>query len=189
MKKRAFKTEPAQLLSSLENIYQLKTLSRSGWVQSGFPVEKVESIASHSYGMAMLVLYLEPELQVQGIDVDRALRMALIHDTAESITGDITPADGVLLDDKFSAESEAITTIYKQLGNGNRFRELWDEFENGQSQEAQLVKRIDKLDMLVQAYFYEKAFKIRLDSFWEGMDALFADSESEPLYIHMRNKR
>lgn len=189
MKKSVQTTDPALFLSSLEKVYQLKSLQRSGWIQSGIPEETVESIASHSFGMAMLILYLETGLREDGINVDRALRMALIHDTAESITGDITPADGVPIEDKYVAESNAIQQIYNQIGNGEAFKEIWEDFESGRSQEAQLVKRIDKLDMLVQAYLYEKAFELRLDSFWEGMDALFADTESEPLYQHIRNNR
>ncbi len=174
-----------QLISSLETVYQLKSMPRSGWIQSGVNRTEVESIAGHSFGMSILILFLRPVLQGNGINVERALNMALIHDIAESIVGDLTPNDAVSLDDKHASELEAFQQIMKHVQEGDYFQELWDDFESVGSDEAKLVKRIDKLDMLIQAYLYEKKFAIRLDSFWENMDALFKDTESESIYNYI----
>ncbi len=178
-----------ELISSLEYVYQLKIIPRSGWVQSGIPRSEVESIASHSYGMSILILYLRSELLSNGINVERALSMALIHDIAEAIVGDITPKDSIADMDKHAAEADAFLQIISGIQEGDSFYALWQEFEMGQSPEAQLVKRMDKLDMLIQAYIYEKHYKMRLDSFWEGMDDLFMNSESESLYNHLQLNR
>ncbi|NQV29451.1 MAG: HD domain-containing protein [Candidatus Marinimicrobia bacterium] len=177
------------LISSLEHVYQLKSIPRTGWLQTGIPEVDAESIAAHSFGMSMLILYLRPTLQSTGINVERALNMAMIHDIAESIVGDLTPEDNVLLEDKHRAEAEAFDQIVRGVSEGEYFKELWDEFEGNKSAEARLVKRIDKLDMLIQAYVYEKKFSTRLDSFWENMDNLFKDSESESIYSYILSNR
>lgn len=177
------------LIASLETVYQLKTIPRSGWLQSGVIPEGVESIASHSYGMSILILYLRTELVANGVNVERALNMALIHDIAESIVGDLTPHDNVSEADKFEAEAKAFKQIVRGVTEGKYFQDLWEDFESIKSLEAQVVKRIDKLDMLIQAYLYEKKYRVRLDSFWENMDELFAASESDQIYKYIRSNR
>ena len=177
------------LISSLEHIYELKAIPRSGWLQSGIDPEGVESIAAHSYGMSILILYLRPTLQSNGVNVERALNMALIHDIAESIVGDLTPNDKVLEATKYEAEAAAFNEIVKDVQEGKYFKDLWEDFESIKSPEAKVVKRIDKLDMLIQAYLYENKYEMRLDSFWENMDDLFMGSESESIYKYIKLHR
>jgi len=177
------------LISSLEHIYQLKTIPRSGWLQSGIAPEGVESIASHSYGMSILIMHLRSELETNGVNVERALNMALVHDIAESIVGDLTPLDNVSESEKYVAEAAAFKQIVKGVREGEYFQDLWEDFESVKSPEAQVVKRIDKLDMLIQAYLYEKKYELRLDSFWENMNDLFKGSESQPIYTYIRSNR
>jgi len=177
------------LISSLEHIYTLKAIPRSGWLQSGISKDEVESIAAHSYGMAMLILYLRPALLSRGVNVERTLNMALIHDIAESIVGDLTPQDKVSAGEKYRAEAAAFRQIVSGIQTGDYFQDLWDDFEENKSPEAKVVKRIDKLDMLIQAYLYEKKYGIRLDSFWQNMDELFKSSESESIYNYIQSNR
>ncbi|NQV50933.1 MAG: HD domain-containing protein [Candidatus Marinimicrobia bacterium] len=177
------------LISSIAYVYQLKSIPRTGWLQAGIQAVDVESIAGHSFGMSILILYLRPAIQSNGINVERCLNMAMIHDIAEAIVGDLTPLDGVLLEDKHVAEANAFDQIVKDVQEGKYFKELWEDFETANSAEAMLVKRIDKLDMLIQAFLYEKKFSLRLDSFWENMDQLFKDSESESIYKYILSNR
>ncbi len=183
------KDQIRRLIVSLEHIYQLKVIPRSGWLQAGIPASEVESIASHSFGMAILLMHLRSGLQENGINVERALNMALVHDIAESIVGDITPQDNVPESDKHDAEAKAFEKIVRGVREGEYFKDLWEDFEGVASQEAKVVKRIDKLDMLIQAYLYEKKYQIRLDSFWENMDELFAGSESESIFTYISSNR
>ena len=189
MKATQNKKNTLELIHSLETVYQLKSIPRTGWIQSGIDPGQVESIAGHSYGMSILILYLRPSLLANGVNVERALNMALIHDIAEALVGDITPHDNVSLDQKYNEEVAAFRQITQHVAEGEYFQELWDDFESVGSIEAQVVKRIDKLDMLMQAYLYEKKYSIRLDSFWENMEELFKDSESEPIYNYIRLNR
>lgn len=177
------------LVLSLSQTYELKSIRRSGWIQSGIPESESESIASHSYGMTMLLLYLRSELLNNGINMERALSMAAIHDLAEVITGDITPQDKVPLSDKYLAEKSAFEQIINDVQNGEYLIELWKEYESGLTKEAQVVKRMDKLDMLIQAYLYEHQYEMSLDSFWLNMSDLFLGSESEEIYNYIRLNR
>ncbi len=177
------------LISSLEQAYQLKSIPRSGWIQSDIPAIGVESIAAHSFGMSILILYLRPQLVEADINIERCLNMAIIHDLAEVIVGDITPLDQVSASDKYLAEAAAFQRIVQDVNGGDHLKQVWDEFEAEHTPESQLVKRMDKLDMLIQAYLYEKQYSLRLDSFWEGMNQLFKETESEPIYNYIQANR
>lgn len=58
-----------------------------------------ESVADHSYRAAVLAMALPP-----GLDRDRCVKMALLHDLAESMVGDITPSCGVTTEEKHGRE-------------------------------------------------------------------------------------
>jgi putative hydrolase of HD superfamily len=127
----------------------LKRLPRTGWVQTG--VNDPESVADHSMRVAYLAIILCPP------EVDRAkvVQMAIIHDLAESQAGDITPLDGVTQQDKYSRENAAWTNISESLGDDEQ-QKLWQEMEEGVTNEAKFVFQLDKLEMLIQADEYER---------------------------------
>ena len=178
-----------EMLPVLERIYELKGLQRSGWIQSGIPQEKVETVASHSFGMSILVLSLAHTLPEQNIDVNHALAMAVIHDVAESIVGDITPEGGVDERQKHQREAEAMQTLMSRLPLGADYEALWHEYEQQQTETSRFIRRMDKLDMLIQASIYEEKEEVALDSFWEEMDELFTHTESETIYQQLVEKR
>ena len=76
------------------------------------------------------------------------MKLALVHDVAEAIVGDITPTCGVSDEDKFRLERDAVAHIKATLGSTNlagiEIEELWLEYEAGESEEAKLVKDFDK---------------------------------------------
>lgn len=86
------------------------------------------------------------------------MKIALAHDLAEAIVGDITPHDGVSADEKHTRERKVMTEIRDELGDeaGQELFELWHEYEQGKTPEAVVVKQFDKLEMLIQADEYEK---------------------------------
>jgi putative hydrolases of HD superfamily len=126
----------------------LKWLPRAGWVRAG--VEQPESVAAHTWGVAYLVLALCP----RGLDLGRALSIAVIHDLAEVTTGDITPHDGVGRAEKARRESIALERLLAPLPRAGELLELWRELEDGSSPEGRFVKACDKLDMALQARRY-----------------------------------
>jgi putative hydrolase of HD superfamily len=94
--------------------------------------------------------------------------MALIHDLAESVVGDFTPSDDQTPEEKHRLEVEAFTTICADIDNGSELLELLHEYEKGESPEAQFVRRLDKLEMMFQAYKYRKDQPhVNLQEFWD----------------------
>eukprot|EP00563_Minutocellus_polymorphus_P002926 CAMPEP_0181039280 /NCGR_PEP_ID=MMETSP1070-20121207/10387_1 /TAXON_ID=265543 /ORGANISM="Minutocellus polymorphus, Strain NH13" /LENGTH=277 /DNA_ID=CAMNT_0023117125 /DNA_START=10 /DNA_END=844 /DNA_ORIENTATION=+ len=93
------------------------------------------------------------------VDSTRLLQMAVTHDLCESLAGDVTPfCDPSLVNSKEEREGQAMRAIQKVVGDplGEELFGLWREYEDQQTTEALLCKDIDKFEMVVQAYEYEK---------------------------------
>ncbi|HNC96206.1 MAG TPA: HD domain-containing protein [Myxococcota bacterium] len=123
----------------------LKGLDRAGWKRVG--IERPESVAAHSWGVTLAALLRCPP----GLNREKVLIMAILHDLAEATVGDITPHDGVSREEKQRREEEAIRLL---LGDHPELLALWEEAEQRQSPEAQFVKEMDLLDMGLTARHY-----------------------------------
>jgi len=152
------------VISAYFEMAHLKQLYRQGWLQRGVPPERCESVAEHSFGVAMLALWLAPLVE-PAIDAEKALRMALIHDFGEIYAGDFTPADGVEPEEKHRLEAEGARTIFARLEDGPAYLALWDEYEAGETAEARFVRQIDRLEMGLQASIYRHAGMLGMDEF------------------------
>lgn len=124
---------------------ELKEVDRAGWKRIG--VTHPESVAAHSWGVALLALLRCPP----GLDREKLLAMAILHDLAEVRVGDLTPFDGVTKEEKHRREREAMDVL---LADRPDLRALWDEAEAGVSPEARLLKDLDRAEMGVQAERY-----------------------------------
>jgi putative hydrolases of HD superfamily len=82
-------------------------------VRSG--VAQPESIADHMYRMAVLALTMAGSARY---DQPRLIKLAIVHDIAEAIVGDIAPADNVSKEDKHAREARALEDIVAMLGPG-----------------------------------------------------------------------
>ncbi|XP_031273675.1 HD domain-containing protein 2 homolog [Pistacia vera] len=143
---------------------RLKTTKRKGWINHG--IKGPESIADHMYRMALMALIAG---DIPGVDRERCIKIAIVHDIAEAIVGDITPSDNVPKEVKSRMEQAALDEMCKVLGGGMRaeeIRELWAEYENNASIEANLVKDFDKVEMILQALEYEIEHGKVLDEFF-----------------------
>jgi putative hydrolase of HD superfamily len=151
----------------------LKDLPRAGWVNRG--VSNPESVAAHSWGVAFLALSLCPSSLDRGV----VASIAIIHDLAEIIVGDITPTDGVSSADKSRLEGDASAKIFTQLGkyslsgengakNAQYLHELWLDYDHSRTPEGRFVKACDKLDMALQAALYSSQQELDLDEFIES---------------------
>ncbi|XP_012274541.1 HD domain-containing protein 2 [Orussus abietinus] len=136
----------------LELIGRLKHMKRTGWVIRN--INDPETIAGHMYRMAMISFFVD---NTENLDKTKIMQMALIHDLAECIVGDITPYCGIPVEDKHRMEDEAMESICKLIGDkGPEMLEMFREYEKQESPEAQYVKDLDRLDLIMQAYEYEK---------------------------------
>ena len=141
----------------------LKQLPRTGWVRSN--VEHPESVAAHSWGMAILALRLAPK----ELDLIKVLSMCLVHDLPEIIVGDLTPYDNT------TNKAEMERNAMKQLAP--EWLELFEEYEVGESEEAKFVKQIDKLDMGLQAILYQNEQGLDLAEFLASAKAKILDPD------------
>ncbi|EPS39042.1 hypothetical protein H072_7181 [Dactylellina haptotyla CBS 200.50] len=155
-------TSPIAFLHVIE---RLKTNAREGWKRHG--ITHGESIADHMYRMSVITM-LCPD---PSIKKDKCVKMAIVHDMAESLVGDITPLDGVPKPEKHRRELETMEYLTQKLLApiseliANEFMDLWNEYETGQSPEAIFVKDVDRYELILQTMEYEKTHKLDLSEF------------------------
>ena len=167
------------LLEFLRDAGDLKRIPRTGWVQAG--IKEPESVADHSFRTTLLAMVLSDQM---GLDTEKVVRMALIHDLAESRTGDLTPSQKP--DDHSENESNAMAGILGLLprGLGDRYMVLWEEYETKETPEARLVHNADRIEMLVQALEYEDD-AVNLEHFW----GTHVDAEYKEIIDLLKKKR
>ncbi len=159
----------APLIEAYFEFNHLKQLYRQGWLQRGVPHARCESVAEHTFGMAVLALFLA-DAHFPELDASKVLRMVLLHDFGEIYAGDITPADGIDRSEKVRLERRAVLRVLKKLPRGADYIELWDEYEMGASPEARFVRQIDRLEMALQASVYEHQDLADLSEFFASVE-------------------
>lgn len=117
------------------------------------------------YRMAIMTM-LAPASLAARLDVPRCTKMALVHDMAELLVGDITPRDGVPKAEKARREAEAMAYLCGREGGllgtwgdgtqGEGMRAVFDEYEEGKTLESRFVHDVDKVELLLQMVEYEK---------------------------------
>lgn len=145
-------------MSNIEKIFDflkiasdLKTTLR--WVT--FPGGRKESSADHSWSLALLAFLLIDEYDLE-LDTNKVMKMCLVHDLPECITGDIdsyTVERGeVSKEEKRRGEEKAIEELGKKLpkNHGTEISGLWYEYEEQKTKEAKFVKALDKIETMHQ---------------------------------------
>ncbi|KAL8856547.1 MAG: hypothetical protein Q9178_006862 [Gyalolechia marmorata] len=159
---------PSTPIPFLHILERLKTTPREGWRR--FSIPGPESISDHMYRMSILTVLCPSPLR-QKLDIPRCTLLALCHDMAESLVGDITPVDGVSKTEKRRREGDTMSYLTgKLLGPstgcaeaGTLLREAWEEYEASTTPEAKFVHDIDKLELLIQMMEYERRGEGRVD--------------------------
>ena len=135
-----------------KKVLELKNVPRQGWKEK-LEIDNLESVADHSYSTTVMSMILS---DMEGLNTEKIVRMALLHDLAESITGDITP-DSIRKNEKINKENIAMKQILKNLPSkvSKSYFEIWNEYQKKSTHEAILLHDIDKLEMAFQAKFYQ----------------------------------
>lgn len=158
------------MLSTLIELQRLKRLDRTGWTLRGLP-NGTESVAAHSFGVSVTAMMLADKFIAGGIvvDVEKVLRIALLHDWAEVRVGDM-PRTGTLYfgsEARKQAETAAFSDVVREVDAATGlYANLYEDYEHRRSLEARLVKAADVLDLLVQVLALERAGARGLDEFW-----------------------
>jgi putative hydrolases of HD superfamily len=143
------KNTSAKLQNILEFLHVsegLKKLLRHSWLSDG----RQESVAEHSWRMALMAMAIHPLLETP-VDIEKVLQMITLHDLAEVKAGDYHAFDQVP-SNKHELEEKALSEIVENLENnsGEEFFQLWNEFEEGVTEEAKFAQALDKLEVLIQ---------------------------------------
>ncbi|MFQ5855625.1 MAG: HD family hydrolase [Anaerolineae bacterium] len=168
---------------------RLKLVPRAGWLLRG--VQPAESVADHTYGVALTALLLA-DLIDETVDRERLLILALLHDLAESITGDIpSPASRFFPPGaKESVEEQAVISLLQDWPAGEDYVELWQEYQEVSTVEGRLVRDADRLEMLLQSDAYERAGAAGLDEFWDDLaEDQFAFDATWQIVRHLVKER
>ncbi|WP_455283808.1 HD domain-containing protein [[Eubacterium] cellulosolvens] len=166
-------------LNFLDDMLRLKLVPRSGWISYRISKHDIESVSSHSYSVAVIALTLSEmiRLRTRRVDLEKVLKMALLHDLSESLTFDISKAYLRYLGRRGSQlkthlERKAISRILSGLGDERLVRTFGttlEEYSSSKSFEARIVHCADALDLLFQIIEYERMgySKTTLDPIWK----------------------
>jgi len=158
------------MLSTLIELQRLKRLDRTGWTLRGLP-NGTESVAAHSFGVSVTAMLLADRCIAQGltVNVEKVMRIALLHDWAEVRVGDMPRTAKMYFGKEVTrkAETGAFADIVTTLNDKSEYLDLYEDYESRMSLEARLVKAADVIDLLVQVLALERAGARGLDEFWE----------------------
>ena len=136
--------KPTELLQILSVAEKLKCNTRHCYTSSG----RHESVAEHSWRIALMAMLIAPEFPEA--DMDKVIRMCLIHDLGEAFTGDIptfwkTEADTETEDAVFDRWVQTLPAETKQ-----EFSALLSEMNALETPEARIYKALDKMEAVIQ---------------------------------------
>lgn len=145
----------SEILELFLTIQVSKELPRQGFLYSGFKRNEADSVAAHSYTVAVFSYLLASELKEDGwqIDPDRVLKIALFHDMGETITGDIGTYAKDLARGVFDkVENQAFKILVRNFKNKKELQGYFEDYQTPTILEAQIVKFVDTLDAFVQGF-------------------------------------
>jgi len=139
---------------SLKSIISWLKKPRSWWIIRGI-WEKAETILQHTKKVVRAAKVYGKN--VQWIDIDKLVKMALYHDIAEHREKDYVPGE-ISKEEKYRRERAVVCIIRDSYGfpNWQEIYDLWIEFEARETEESTLLFQLDKLDAAIQALEYEK---------------------------------
>ena len=158
---------------------KLKSEPRKGWLKK-LRLQRTESVADHSFALSVICLF---EGLRRGYNSERMVKLAILHDLEEAVTGDLSPEEK---DTKgqVAVEREKISAREKLLSYAPKesqriYSELWLELDENKTREARLVHELDKLEMALQAHAYSRSgveFN-KLREFYESAKNAIEDPE------------
>ncbi|MFJ5282860.1 HD domain-containing protein [Pseudomonas sp. NPDC088429] len=133
-------------LEFLRETEKLKDVLRSAHTSSG----RTESTAEHSWRLCLMAIVFEDYLI--GLDMLKMLKMCVIHDLGEAISGDIPAVNKDSFPNKSEQERNDLLLLTAALDESikSEILALWDDYENVLSPEAVAVKALDKLETMLQ---------------------------------------
>ena len=172
--------EGERFLDFVSSLSRIKMIPRSGWISHGVSLQDVESVADHSFSTTVLAMLLADLEAANGrkVNIERVLRLALLHDLPETLTFDISKTYLEYLGRRGqSIKSELEQAAWKHLIKGiekgairTRYAQLQLEFNAERTIESRIVHAADRLDMLLQIVEYRRRGypKVILADLWKS---------------------
>ena len=177
---------------------KLKSKKRKGWIFRG--VREPETIASHTFRMAIMSWLLSRR---RGLNINKILKMSLIHDLCEVYAGDTTPYDkllpkdkkkwkkitqewprftkkekGKIFQEKYKKENQALERMILKLPPSlkKEIKNLWIDYEKGLTPEGRFVHQVDRVENLLQALeYWKKDRPFAIGPWWIQIEELVDD--------------
>lgn len=134
------------ILHFLREAERLKNVYRTSWTSDGQP----ESTAAHTWRLCLSALVFAPHFP--NVNVERLLKLCIVHDLGEAIGGDIPAIHQQANAPKAQQERRDLLALLEPLPEAIRGEivALWDEYEAASTAEARVAKALDKLETLIQ---------------------------------------
>ncbi|MCE9617914.1 MAG: HD domain-containing protein [Nitrosarchaeum sp.] len=165
----------------------LKKIPRQGWIDK-LSIVNPESVADHTFSMAMIGMIFS---DLENYNTEKILKIILLHDLAESITGDMIP-EQISKEEKIILENRVIKKILNDLPSvlQKQYSILWEEYQSNKSKEARIVHQLDRLEMALQAKIYsnEGYSKEKLNSFFNSARNEIKDPKLLELFRNILEK-
>ena len=136
--------EARKLLEALSVAERLKDATRHCYTKNG----RHESVAEHSWMMTLMAFFMKDEFPEA--DMDKVIKMCIIHDLGEVFTGDIPTFEKTAANEQ--TEEELLYSWVNTLPENYaaEMRALYDEMAKRETPEAKIYKAIDGLEALIQ---------------------------------------
>ena len=155
-----------------------------------------ETDAEHSWHFALMAMTLFEYAGIDGGDINRVIKMAILHDLVEIYAGDTFAYDIQGYKDKEKREKEAADKLFALLPeeSARAYRQLWEEFDKMDTPDAIYAGAIDRLQPFLNNYLtdghtwvkhgvlvsdvYKRMAPVKaaLPKLWEFVEDVIADS-------------
>jgi len=136
------------LLGFLLELEELKRIERQNPLSSG---ERRETVAEHSWHLALATILLQDEVDVP-FDTGYAVQLAVLHDVVEAFVGDTFAFGDTSGQHKREHDAMQELRARTDLKSIHRLVDLWEQYERQESVEARFVKGLDALLPIAQNY-------------------------------------
>lgn len=137
-----------KILNFIKEIDKAKAIERKIYL---FNKSKFEDNAQHSWHLSLMVWLFADSFEKK-INLEKALKLALIHDLVEIYAGDTFSFDFEARKTKRAREEKAAKKLFKILPKelATEMNTLWYEYEDINSSEAEFVQALDKIQPIIQ---------------------------------------
>lgn len=126
-----------------------------GWLESGIDPVEAEDVAQHTFETSSIAMLILDSVD-RDLDAEKVVRMSIVHDWAEAVTGDFSKEMSSQLGEETKREIEEKVfenVLLENMEMPERYFKIWKEYSNLETDEAKLVYVADRLSILMETSF------------------------------------